>query len=223
MWHCWPPSADYGKCVPLTGEELHEKGREGVRLAKRWLEGTMRAEVLWHNPDRCKEKLQFLKASAGEGSHKANDWFSFDCGGNLLGGDTDGKQFLAEVKYYVEGDKHGPQYREFLAKCYQAFRSVPQFCDRFLWISWAPFLIGDWKDLETPEFVGKAILSSDKNQAVALKDGESLDPEVLTAVAERVIVLVVSDRQLEHLTLSQREGMKVRQMLLELRAEDAGD
>jgi hypothetical protein len=77
-----------------TGEELHEKGRDGARRAKRWLDSTCRADAFWNNPEKGKDKLQHEKAAGGS--------FSFDLGGRMLGGEHSDELFAAEVKNYTE-------------------------------------------------------------------------------------------------------------------------
>lgn len=113
----------------MSGETLHEIGRKGALRAKRWPEGTTRVDVTWVNPDSV-AKLTFVWANGGK--------FSFDLGGQLLGGDWKGQEFFAEVKYSDVGDQ-ADAHDEYLAKGYRAFASLPARCDHFFWLTWHPF------------------------------------------------------------------------------------
>src|SRR4051812_23830434 len=136
---------------PPTGEQIQKLGEEGAQRAKRWLDSTCRAEVKWNNPEKV-QKLQYLKAGASPGSTTLGDYFSFDLGGTLLGGDEDGDVFLAECKKYSAPGDQGPEYRDFLANCYRVQSEQGNWCDHFLWITWAPFLVNSWPNLRTTAF-----------------------------------------------------------------------
>lgn len=200
--------------VPQTGEEQHESGRIGVRDAKRWLEATCRAEVKWDNPNSGKSKLQFVKAGATPSGTAQGDTFSFDCGGTLLGGTSDGEIFLAEVKHYGRSGNQGEQYREFLAKCYQAKQIAGPFCDHFLWITWAPFSVTTWSNLLTPDYVHAAVLATERSRKIALGNLAEPDPGVCDIVSGQLTVVVISDRQLELLSLQAAELIPVRKALI---------
>lgn len=79
----------------VSGEQLHERGREGASRAKEWLEATTRVNAHWVNPhEYAVPKLSFPWADATAKK------FSFDLGGVLLGGDLHSQMFLAESKLY---------------------------------------------------------------------------------------------------------------------------
>ena len=139
--------------MPLTGEQIQQLGEQGSQRAKRWLESTCRAEVKWNNPSAGLKKLQFKKAGAPDGSTAQGDYFSFDLGGNFLGGDADGEVFLAESKKYATAADQGVEYRRFLSKCYRVETEAGNFYDQYLWITWAPFLVNSWDQLLTPGYV----------------------------------------------------------------------
>jgi hypothetical protein len=173
----------------MQGEALHEAGRDGALRAKRWLERTTRVDVTWVNPDAL-AKLTFPWQSGGT--------FSFDLGGRLRGGDLNGQEFFAEVKrYYTVGDQAG-LYDEYLAKCYTAYSSLPSRCDHFFWLTWHPFSQSKWNDLCKEVEVRKAVLNhrekclgeTDLPAAQAM-----VDASICTAVAERLWVIVLSDKQ----------------------------
>ncbi len=192
----------------MAGEELHEKGAEGARRAKVWLERTTRVEARWVVPDRVAvPKLTFSWV-------KPNiDPFSFDIGGLLSGGDLEGEQFVAESKFYDNPGNQGTMYREFLAKCYCALIDRPSVCDHFFWITWAPFLVESWKELTSEEFVAKAVtkhcekaLNCEPSEAA-----DALDDTLVKEVSERLWIIVLSKRQEQHLVMSQQHLALIRQ------------
>jgi hypothetical protein len=203
--------------VPLTGEQIQLLGEQGSQRAKRWLESTCRAEVKWNNPALGIKKLQYRKAGAAPDSDAQSDFFSFDLGGSFLGGESDGEIFLAECKKYATAADQGTQYRKFLSQCYRVQSEYGQFCDAFLWITWAPFLVNSWDNLLKAEFVEASVASNDLCQYIAIGDGQ-YDPEIGSTVAEKVMLVVLADSQEVHLTLHGDELLHVRKALLEFRS-----
>jgi len=203
---------------PLTGEETQARGAEGADRAKRWLEATCRANVLWNNPHTLPKKLQFRKASAPEDSEAKGDWFSFDLGGTFEGGDEHGQQFLAEVKMYEDdGSSLGGMFRDFLACCYRVEDLLgPTHFDRYLWITWVPFLGSKWSELQTETFVKAAIEEKDYRCAAAL-GGAAYDRTVGERVAEKVIIVILSSKQERFLALSDGELPEVLKALVDIR------
>jgi len=195
--------------MATTGEELHVKGEEGAIRAKRWLDSTCRADALWNNPKKGKSKLQYSKA-AGDGT------FSFDLGGRMLGPDTSDEMFLAEVKNYKDPGDQGAEYRKFLSKCYRVEVLHGKFFDHYMWITWAPFLVTSWSKLTTPEFVHQTIESCAFGKEAAL-DGGAAAPEITRAVSEKLMIVVLSERQEDRLTLQGDELFAVRSSLIEVR------
>ncbi len=67
-----------------------------------------------------------------------------------------------------------------------------------MWITWAPFLVTKWKELPTEAYVREAVLQHcDKSLAEpdpALAAAR-LDDGVCAAVAERLWIIVLSERQ----------------------------
>ena len=203
--------------VPRTGEQVQLVGSEGSQRAKRWLESTCRAEVKWNNPTVGVNKLQFRKAGAAPDSEAQGDSFSFDLGGTLLGGDVDGEMFAAETKKYASALDQGTEYRKFVAKCYRVEVDHGQFFDHFLWITWAPFLVNSWNELVGPSFIRKVITEDDDCQYIALGSTE-FDPSVGAAVAGKLLIVVLSDRQEVVLSLHGNELAHVRKALLDIRS-----
>lgn len=192
------------------GESLHELGREGARRAKQWLESTSRVDACWVNPDKgAVEKLTFDWPHGGQS-------FSFDLGGKLRYGRVDGQLFYAEVKKYSASADLSQHYGSFLAKCYVAYSDAPRYADNFMWVSWAPHSATRWADLTTVAEVRKSVLANANRLFPSESNVEQLiDDEVCAAVADRLWLLILSDRQeglvpsREHLGLiHQHEMMK---------------
>lgn len=182
---------------PLTGEGKQDKGADGVVDAKKWLESTCRAKVPWDH--KCHgAKLQFRKAAAELDSDRDVDYFSFDLGGLYVGGDLDGDLFLAEVKNYSKPRDQGAAYREFLAQCYRVeFLRAGEYRS-YLWITWNPFNVNSWSELANQEYVRNALGEDGGDTALG---GAEPDDVICKAVAERVIIVVLSSRQCELLAL----------------------
>lgn len=185
----------------MSGEEIQEKGREGARRAKEWLDATTRADVRWINPDPVAvPKLTFPWADGTEP-------YSFDLGGLLLGGDKANQEFLAEVKNYADASDQGTLYSEYLAKCYRAYETRPDRCDNFIWVTWAPFRATTWSTLCDKDEIYTAVIKHRKkalnlekeDEAKAMLDSKSAE---IDAVAERLWLLVLSEKQEKHLVLS---------------------
>ena len=198
----------YAARMPVTGEELHDKGREGAQRAKRWLDSTCRADAFWNNPEKGKDKLQYEKAGGG--------YFSFDLGGRMLGDTTSDELFLAEVKFYSEPRDQGIEYRRFAAKCYRVEVLQPGMFDHYMWITWAPFLVGQWPELASTEFVKSTITYDDACQSTAIGEGE-VDDGVIEQIASKILVVVLAERQEDRLMLQGSELLHVQKSLLEVR------
>lgn len=185
----------------MPGEALHKQGAEGARRAKLWLESTTRAVVPWVNPEEpAIAKLTFEWADGNP--------YSYDLGGQFRGGPRDGEEFLAEVKKYKASQDQPDLFREFLAKSYRALMLRPDRCDNFLWITWAPFNATDWDKLRTADWVADGVTRHLQRTLGADKESADIDDEHCEVVANRTWLLVISDRQEEHLTLT-REHLGV--------------
>lgn len=182
------PARHYG-LTSVSGEELHEVGRQGALRAKRWLERTTRVDVTWVNPDAV-AKLTFAWTN--------NTNFSFDLGGKLRGGTVNGQEFFAEVKKYSDVGNQASEYGEYLAKCYRAYSLLANRCDHFFWLTWHPFSQTKWNELCSAAEVRKAVLThrekclgeSDEPAAEAV-----IDDVVCAAVASRLWLIVLADKQ----------------------------
>ena len=89
-------------------------------------------------------------------------------------------------------------YVEYLAKCYRALATNPARCDNFMWLTWAPFSVTKWDRLLSPEEVEDAVRL---HQARAVDGGSEVDPRMCRMVADRLWLIVLSDRQ-ERLVVS---------------------
>ncbi|HUW88242.1 MAG TPA: hypothetical protein VMW30_07715 [Candidatus Paceibacterota bacterium] len=183
----------------IVGEALHAKGADGARRAKRWLEGTSRAEVPWVNPDRgAAEKL----AGAWPVDRET---FSFDLLGFFRHGDLEGKTFFAEVKNYASGSTLGQQYKEYLAKCYVMIELQPGFSDHFMWIAWAPHGVTQWADLCSSSWVTEAVIEQRArifDVGISEDDARArIDMDRCKIVADRLWLIILSEKQ-EQLVLS---------------------
>jgi hypothetical protein len=183
----------------MSGEETQAKGADGARRAKLWLDSTTRANTRWVNPEKVAvPKLTFPWVTP-------NRSFSFDLGGILLGGEINNQEFLAESKKYTKARDQGQHYRKFLAQCYQALRTRPDRCDNFMYITWAPFNAENWDELIKPDKVRSSVLElrhlalgiEDENEASA-----AISEETCKDVAERLWMIVLGDRQEQHLKLT---------------------
>jgi hypothetical protein len=197
----------------VSGEEEQAKGQDGAQRAKRWLEATTRANVPWVNPESIAvRKLTFAWLNGLA--------FSFDLGGTLLGGDVDGQEFFAESKKYKAAQDQIPEYDAYLAKCYVAYSVQPTRCDNFMWITWAAFGTTIWDKLLSSERVQKAV-SENAERALGVPKtdaGTKLDITRCDEVSSRLWIIVLSDRQEEHLVLSAEHQGLIRRHITERRA-----
>jgi hypothetical protein len=184
----------------MTGETLHKLGADGVRRAKLWLEATTRAQVPWINPEpNAVPKLEFAWADSGT--------FSFDMGGFLVGGQLDTQEFLAECKLYKSAQDQGTLYKEYLAKCFRVWQTRPDRGQNFMWITWAPFAANDWDKLCSSERV--ALSAKDFATKLGISDGQDVT-ETCNEVAQRLWILVLSEKQELHLTMTKEHEAVVR-------------
>ncbi|WP_153348526.1 hypothetical protein [Nocardia aurantia] len=182
----------------MAGETEHAKGADGTWLAKRWLERTTRAQVRWEQPDPIAvRKLTF---------DRPGGTFSFDIGGSLVGGEVDSQDFFAEVKKYKDAQDQPALFRQFLAKCFRAYDQRPERCDNFMWITWAPFNSTDWSKLDKPEKLESCVRENWKYNFTTQEEAQAADlsGNIVKEVAQRIWILVLSDKQVDHLSMSDR-------------------
>lgn len=177
----------------VVGEDAQMKGFSGARRAKQWLEGTMRISGAYANTDSpsCGRRLTLSWPHGGR-------TFSFDLGGAMRGEPYQHDTFCAEVKNYAKPGDQGTHFDEFLAKCYVAAQIGHHLSDHFMWITWSPFRANSWSTLNSPEQVQAAVVqhsdrvlgTSDEEEAK-----ERLDGNLAKSVAERLWLIVLSDKQ----------------------------
>jgi len=196
----------------VQGEGSHDKGRDGARRAKRWLEATTRANVPWVNPHPVAvKKLTFSWVDSGEHT------FSFDLGGMFIGGDVADQEFLVECKNYENASHQNSLYNEFLAKCYVANQQRPDRCDNFMWITWSAFATTSWSDLTTTSRVRNSVITECRRAlGVEASDaGSKIDDALCEEVAKKLWVIVLSDRQEKHLVLTAEHQGLIRKHIAE--------
>lgn len=176
----------------IEGESAQEKGADGARRAKRWLESTTRVNAQWVNPNPpAVEKLSFRWPHGGQG-------FSFDLGGLLKYGEYDGQEFFAESKNYAEPSDLARHYSKFLAQCYVTYSLIPARADHFMWISWSPHSVTNWSKLTTAEYIREHVVKhrevvfGEPDEAEALK---MVDDTIVSAVATRLWLIILSTKQ----------------------------
>lgn len=175
--------------MSAAGEQLHERGREGAKRAKTWLEATTRVDVNWINPDGV-QKLTF--------HWETGNTFSFDLGGLLRGGDYHRQEFFAEIKNYSDAHDQGTLYTEYLAKCYRALKLMPARCDHFMWLTWHPFSVKKWADLCSAKEVQRAVIENRERCLGIEKQAEAevaVDARLCEEVASRLWLIVLSEKQ----------------------------
>jgi hypothetical protein len=193
----------------MSGEGHQIKGFEGLRRAKKWLDSSTRVSQIWTNENRGLKELLAFDWPHGED-------FSFDMGGQLRGGDLEGKMFLAEVKNYDHEMDLPIHFREFLAQCYVALNEKPDLSDIFMWISWSPFQAQRWHEHATAKSVQKAVLkhsglildTSDEQKALS-----EIDPAVIANVSERIWLITLCDQQ-EDLVIAHEHYVQVVSLML---------
>ncbi len=177
----------------MPGEEAHQIGADGAARAKRWLDATTRVKSSWLNTDPAgAAKLDFAWPVTGRP-------FSFDIGGVLRGGEFENQMFVAEAKKYSGAHNQGEDYRTYLAKCYWARQSNRAITDHFMWITWHPFSVTKWRNLCTPDEVTSAVIGRREDlfgAGISSEDAKAeLDVDLVRDVAQRLWLLVLSDRQ----------------------------
>ncbi|OZC82917.1 hypothetical protein CH274_08045 [Rhodococcus sp. 06-418-5] len=184
----------------MVGEATQEKGREGARLARVWLERTTRVKVPWMNPDEAAVSKLTLKKAQPVGTSKT---FSFDLGGYFRGESIDNQTFLAECKNYDTAQDQGTHYVKFLCACYRAVSLGHTLADNFLWIAFAPFNVTIWDQQTKPEKIKEAVL---KHPTYNFKESENpaaeIDDEIVAEVSKRLWILILSEKQIENLVLT---------------------
>lgn len=190
-----PSPASYCAVV-MVGEDSHDIGEDGVRRAKTWLLRSTRVKDAWTRHDTLQRRLLEYRWPHHDGS------FSFDLGGQFIGGELEQDGFLAEVKNYKNGSRLGSHFRDFLAKSYVAAQVNDLSRTHFLWIAWAPFDANKWDEHCQASTSRNAILHDDYRHRVTgqvdvdLAD-KSVDIDLLNSVSSHLWMVTMSTRQEE--------------------------
>jgi hypothetical protein len=198
-----------GLTTDTPGELLHKLGEEGARRAKVWLDATTRVKSSWSAYDKgAPDRLTYPWPEGGKS-------YSYDLGGNFLGGDLENQFFLAECKKYST-DQQGDHFDKFLAQSYSTLERYPYLADHFLWITWHPFRVTKWNTLYDESAIRRALVTERARLfGDAVGEGEVgsfVNDDIVSDLAKRIWIIVLSDRQ-ETLVISnddRAELMKVR-------------
>jgi hypothetical protein len=187
----------------VAGETQHSIGRRGALLAKQYLDRTTRINADLVNPDGMAQKKLRVKNAKSENTNSM--FFSYDLGGNFLHGDFEGQDFLAEVKLYKNDSDLGTHWTAFLAHCYRAVATEHHMADQFFWISFAPYGGSKWDRMTDVEEIEKAVLNKkvrDVNFTEDQEPAEEYSAEIAKTVSERLWILILSEKQVKHLTMT---------------------
>lgn len=192
---------------------MHQKGADGARRAKTWLDATTRTRATWTNEDAVAAgRLTFNWPFAGQNE------FSFDVGGILFGEPFDNHAFVAEVKNY-SGPDLGGDFDDFLAKCYVVARDHPKLANQFMFMTWHPFRVTTWTKLTDRDSVVSGCLTDKNRRRLLDTDVEAdarglLDPSVVDDVCENLWLIVLSQKQ-EQLLISNDDRALIVQKRIE--------
>ncbi|WOF23665.1 hypothetical protein N8K70_03020 [Microbacterium betulae] len=188
------------------GELLQKLGEDGARRAKLWLDSTTRVESTWSVYDKFgKDRLSYPWPNDDEA-------YSYDIGGIFYGGDLHKQAFLVECKKYSSASQGG-HFDKFLAQSYVTLRDYPHLADHFIWMTWHPFRINTWNELSSETKIVKALIREQERVFGTTGEDETglsdqLDASVVADLADRVWVIVLSDRQ-ETLVISREDRAEV--------------
>ncbi len=172
----------------MAGETAHSTGKEGVERARAWLEKTGRVNVNYTVYEVGEvEFLTFRDAVGGK--------FSFDLSG-ILDLDEGKSTSYGEVKKYSVVGSQPQEYTEYLAKCYRATLNDERPY-HFFWITWHPFSQTKWARLCSAEEIRAAL----EAHQVKYCGSDEIDSEIVAELAQRLWLVVLSDRQ-ETLSMS---------------------
>lgn len=165
----------------MPRETAQERGREGAKIAQRWLEATTFIELplnSYKNEPQC-------TVVCLDNSPKA-----FDLTGYFY--DDDHTPISVEVKNVTSDDHLREHFREFLAVAYSSTARLDEGRN-FMWVSWHPFgPMSRWAKLTSMGEIQDALTHHPD-----LLAGQPVDLDVLRRVSERVWVLTFNDRQQE--------------------------
>ena len=184
---------------------MHQKGADGARRAKAWLDATTRTRSSWTNEDPVPaSRLTF------NWPHNGNE-FSFDVGGILYGQPFDNHLFVAEVKNY-SNDNLGKDFDDFLAKCYHVLKEHPKVANQFMFLTWHPFRVKTWTKLTDRDSVLKACTENRIrlfNEADPTAAALLMDQDVIDELCDNLWLVVLSEKQEELLISTEDRSLIV--------------
>ncbi|KQR86338.1 hypothetical protein [Microbacterium sp. Leaf179] len=187
-------------------EAAQEAGRKGVLKTKTWLESTTHIQLpfdVYNFTSQC--AVTCLDDSVE----------AFDLNGLIH---TRNVPLYVENKAYTAVGNQAKAFDEFLAIAYSStakeIARVGDWKAEFMWVTTHPFSQTVWPTLTKRERMAQALAEDEHN----LLNGEAVDDALLTLVAQRVWLLVLSDRQHE-LTLSAAELFAVQGALTTTRGK----
>ncbi|RLK61901.1 hypothetical protein [Actinokineospora cianjurensis] len=176
-----------------AAESVQQDGIDGVDFAKRWLESTTWIDL----PFDAYNNAPICTLTRLDNKMKRYDLF-----GSIH--TSPPSPVYVEVKNYTStGGKQGEEYWEFLANAYSiTARDIKNGEDgrrEFMWITRHPFNQTDWTALTSAGRINAAL-----GKHPEVLDGQAIDIDLLSTVADRLWLLVVHQRQ-EGLMLSAEE------------------
>lgn len=188
----------------MPDEQVHELGREGVGQVKAWLEATTWIDL----PFNAYEDGARCKVATFSGPKK------FDLRGHFRGDKTQRREVTVECKRYSTPGAQQAEFDKFLAIAYSATLKKSRdlqapWEEDFIWVTFHPFGQRKWiSQADHKRFVD--VLN--KPDMAAYLGGEPIDDDLVRKVADRIWLLVLSEKQL-NLALTTDELLKVVRVL----------
>ncbi|OBI90967.1 hypothetical protein A9X00_18245 [Mycobacterium sp. 1245805.9] len=180
---------------------MHEKGRQGVDLARKILESTTWIEL----PFDSAENEAVCTLHLLDGTDKC-----FDAMGFILR-DTKTPLYVEAKNYDSSGGSQAAAYNEFLANAYSiTAKDLESGVDgkrEFMWFTKHPFSLKKW-----PELISMDAISAALQAHSSVLKGKIISADTLKLVSERLWLIVVHHKQTE-LTLTPDELGRIEGML----------
>jgi hypothetical protein len=182
-------------------ETMHEKGRQGVDLARKILESTTWVEL----PFDASDNERVCTLDLLDGTDK-----SFDAMGFILR-ESKAPLYVEAKNFDSYGGTQNTEYQEFLANTYSiTANDLATGTDgkrEFMWFTKHPFNLKKWVDLISIGEIASALQLHPE-----VLNGAAPDPDIMKIVSDRLWLIVVHHKQSE-LTLSHTELSQVEAIL----------
>lgn len=183
--------------MPADAEEVQKMGLDGVTEIKRWLEATTHLELpfdVYHHPEEC--TIPYMG-----GKRKKLDLFGWYLTGNK-------EPIHVECKAYSGDSGQYQDFQHLLGIAYSAALRDPEIWGKvrprhYYWVTYHPFALGRWKDLETRNEMAAALELHPQYLA-----NSAVDEGLIREVSSRVTVLVYN-RKMDALTLTRDELQRI--------------